>query len=65
MSYDISDTNAEDDEGVIHPTVDLNQSAKGKGKGKGNAKGKSRGKSKTKTGPKDPEYMVVPPYVWL
>jgi hypothetical protein len=31
MSYDISDTNAEDDEGVIHPTVDYNWNAKNKG----------------------------------
>ena len=62
MSYDISDTNAQDDEGVIHPTVEPNRSAKGKGKGKGKAKGKGLGKSKTKRSPKDPEYMVVPPF---
>ncbi len=62
MAYDISDTNAEDDDGVIHihPTIEPNRNAKGKGKGK--AKGKSLGKSKTKRGPRDPEYMVIPPF---
>ena len=44
MSYDISDTNAEDDEGVIHPTIEYNRNAKDKGKGK--AKGKAKGKNK-------------------
>jgi hypothetical protein len=60
MSYDISDTSAEDDEGIIHPTIDYNRNAKdkGKGKGKGKAKGKSLGKSKTKNKSKDPDYMV-------
>ncbi len=55
-----SDTNAEDDEGVFHPTVDYNSNAKGKGKGKGKGKAKAKGKNK---GPrKNPEYMVIPPY---
>ena len=60
MSYDISDTNAEDDEGIIHPTIDYNRNAKGKGKGK--AKGKAKAKGKKKWAPKDPQYMVIPPF---
>jgi hypothetical protein len=60
MSYDISDTNAEDDEGFFHPTVDYNSNAKGKGKGK--AKGKAKGKSKNKGPRKDPDYLVIPPF---
>jgi hypothetical protein len=50
MKYDISDTCAEDDEGVIHPTVEYNWNAKNKGKGKGKAKGKN------KRAPKDPAW---------
>jgi hypothetical protein len=60
MSYDISDMNAEDDEGVFHPTVDYNSNTKGKGKSKGKAKGKAKGKNKR--APKDPDYMVIPPF---
>jgi hypothetical protein len=60
ISYDISDTNAEDDEHIIHPTIEPNRNAKGKGKGKGKDKGK--GKGKKKRAPKDPEYMVIPPF---
>ena len=48
MSYDISDTNAEDDEGFFHPTVDYNSNAKGKSKGKGKGKGKGKAKGKNK-----------------
>ncbi len=43
-SYDISDTFAEDDEGVIHPTVEHNWNAKGKGKGKGKERQSQRQK---------------------
>jgi hypothetical protein len=60
MSYDISDTNAEDEDGIIHPTINYNRNAKGKGKGKGKSKSKAKGKRKWAT--KDPEYMVIPPF---
>jgi hypothetical protein len=58
MSYDISDTFAEDDYGVIHPTYDSNWNTKGKSKGKG----KGKGKTKTKRIQKDPDCMVIPPF---
>jgi hypothetical protein len=60
MSYDISDTNAEEDDIVIDPTIEYDRNAKGKGKSKGKAKGKAKGKKKGAT--KDPEYMVIPPF---
>ena len=62
MSYDISDTNAEDD--VIDPTIEYDRNAKGKGKSKGKAKGKAKSKAKGKKNwaTKNPEYMVIPPF---
>ena len=49
MSYDISDTNAEDDEGVFHPTVDYNSNAKVKAKAKPKAKPKAKTKGPERT----------------
>ena len=60
MSYDISDTNAEDDFEVIHHSIDYNRNAKGKGKGKSKAKGKAKGKKKWAS--KDPDCMAIPPF---
>ena len=59
MSYDISDTNADDD-GVIEPAIEYDRNVKGKGKSKGKAKDKAKGKKKWVH--KDPEYMVIPPF---
>ena len=60
MSYDISDTNADDEDTVFEPTIEYDRNAKGKGKGKGKAKDKSKGKKKRVQ--RDPEYMVIPPF---
>ncbi len=60
MSYDISDTNADDDDAVIEPTIEYDRNAKGKGKSKGKAKDQAKGKKKWVQ--KDPEYMVIPPF---
>ena len=60
MSYDINDTNADDDDAIIEPTIESDRNVKGKGKSKGKAKDKTKGKKKWAQ--KDPEYVVIPPF---
>ncbi len=48
MSYDISDTNADDDDGVIEPTIEMSKAkARAKAKPKTKPKAKRNGPKKT------------------